>query len=225
MLNTYFLLFIIYSFIGWLGEIALSIIVNKKFVDRGFLMGPWCPIYGCGCLLLIILLSKYNNEPFALFALAMIICSILEYLTSWILEVIFKMHWWDYSNEKFNINGRICLEYMVPFGIVGVLVVKYINPIILNLLCKIPSTIFNILTVILAGIFIIDLIISSNIMFNLKSFVTDSKKDSTEDIKKQIKKNVKEYKLLYTRLINAFPNFKKIVHNPIKKKKNKKSKK
>ena len=119
MFYTYFLLFIIYSIIGWILEIIFAFINLKKFVNRGFLIGPYCPIYGAGCLLLTILLSKYAEDTIVLFALSIIICSILEYLTSWIMEKIFKLRWWDYSDMKFNINGRICLETMIPFGIIG----------------------------------------------------------------------------------------------------------
>lgn len=222
MFGKYFLLFILYSFIGWIGEIILSLIVNKKFVNRGFLMGPYCPIYGSGCLLLIILLSKYADEPFALFASSMIVCSVLEYFTSWAMEVIFKMRWWDYTNEKFNINGRICLETMVPFGIIGVLVVCYVNPFLVSLIDKLPTIVFDLIVVILACIFFIDLVISSNVIFNFKEVVKDSRKDSTEDIKKYIKKKIHNNKHLYNRLVNAFPHLRKIpIINKSKKKKTK----
>ena len=114
-------------------ETILTFITDKKFINRGFLIGPYCPIYGCGCLLLIYFLTKYE-EHWAIFALTLIICSILEYSTSWIMEKLFKLRWWDYTKMRFNINGRICLETMVPFSIIGTLVVKYINPFLLNII-------------------------------------------------------------------------------------------
>lgn len=217
MFYTYFVLFIIYSFIGWIGEIIFSIIQSKKAVNRGFLMGPWCPIYGCGCLLLVTLLSKYSTMPFALFALSILICSLLEYFTSWIMEVIFKMRWWDYSDLKYNINGRICLESIIPFGLIGVLVVMFVNPFLLKLLNLIPKIILNITAVILLAIFILDVIISSNVIFNFKSVIKDSRKDSTEAIKKLVMKKFNENNILYMRLANAFPT----LHQKIKKKKRK----
>lgn len=226
MLSTYFLLFMIYSFIGWCGEIAISFLQNKRFINRGFLMGPICPIYGCGCVLLTWLLSKYANDLIVLFCLSMIICSILEYLTSWIMEIIFKMRWWDYSHLKFNINGRICLYYAAPFGIIGTVVVQYINPFFINLINHIPSVLYNISVVILASLFVLDVIVSSNVIFNLKNFVRASSKDSTEDLKKEIKKKMQVNTSLYMRLIKAFPDFKKIIKVPkAKKKKEKKVKK
>ena len=132
MSYTYFLLYFIYSTIGWILEVGLAFYEHKKFINRGFLIGPYCPIYGVGCLLLTILLSKYINEPGVIFALSIFICATLEYLTSYLMEKIFKLRWWDYSNMKFNINGRICLETLIPFGIIGVLVVKYISPFLIN---------------------------------------------------------------------------------------------
>ena len=125
--KIYFLTFIIYSFVGWIMETLFCFFVTKKMVNRGFLIGPICPIYGVGCMLLIFLLNKYINQPIALFALSIIVCSILEYFTSYIMEKLFKVRWWDYSDKKFNINGRICLETMVPFGILGTLIVYFMN--------------------------------------------------------------------------------------------------
>ena len=107
----YFLLFIIYSFMGWLMEIIDNIIVKHKIVNRGFLLGPYCPIYGFGCLSLIFFLSNYKSDPIILFFMAIVICSILEYSTSYIMEKLFKLRWWDYTDKKFNINGRNDIEF------------------------------------------------------------------------------------------------------------------
>ena len=127
----YFLLFIIYSFMGWIMEIIDNIIVKHKIVNRGFLLGPYCPIYGFGCLSLIFFLSNYKSDPIILFFMAIVICSILEYSTSYIMEKLFKLRWWDYTDKKFNINGRICAETMIPFGLLGTLVICIINPFFL----------------------------------------------------------------------------------------------
>ena len=112
-------LFLIYSFIGWIVEVSAFLIQDHKFVNRGFLIGPVVPIYGTGGILITILLTKYQSDPIVLFCMAVIVCSILEYLTSYVMEKIFKTRWWDYSNKKFNINGRICLEGLILFGLGG----------------------------------------------------------------------------------------------------------
>lgn len=213
MFYTYFLLFIIYSIIGWILELLFSIVELKRIVNRGFLIGPYCPIYGAGCLLLVILLSSYADDPIVLFALSVLICSVLEYVTSWLMEKIFKLRWWDYSNMRFNINGRICLETMVPFGIVGVIVVKYVNPFLLNLLGKLSFNSLSIIAIITMSLFIIDVFISFNVVFNLKTITRSITKDSTEEIKKAVHKFIHNNLFMYERIVKAFPNMSKIIQD------------
>lgn len=213
MYYTYFLLFIIYSIIGWMLELLFSIVELKRIVNRGFLIGPYCPIYGAGCLLLVILLSSYADDPIVLFALSVLICSVLEYVTSWLMEKIFKLRWWDYSNMRFNINGRICLETMVPFGIVGVIVVKYVNPFLLNLLGKLSFNSLSIIAIITMSLFIIDVFISFNVVFNLKTITRSITKDSTEEIKKAVHKFIHNNIFMYERIVKAFPNMSKIIQD------------
>lgn len=190
--KIYFLLFIIYSFLGWIIEVIDIYYEQKKLLNRGFLIGPICPIYGVGCLLMIFLLQKYMDEPIALFVLSIVICSILEYMTSLILEKIFKVRWWDYSNKKFNINGRICLETMLPFGIMGTLMCYYINPFFNHILKSLNPIILNVSFYVSALIFLIDLIVSLKIITNIKIITSNVIKDNTEDIKKSVKESLKE---------------------------------
>ena len=123
-----FLLFVIYSIIGWIVETFHCFFLTKKFVNRGFLIGPYCPIYGIGCICIIELLRKYLGDPLVLFILSALICSIDEYVISYIMEKLFKNRWWDYSDKKFNINGRICLQNSIIFGFLAFLVVYIVNP-------------------------------------------------------------------------------------------------
>ena len=219
MFYTYFLLYFIYSIIGWFVEVGLAFYEHKKFVNRGFLIGPYCPIYGIGCLLLTILLSKYINEPGVIFAFSIFICATLEYLTSYLMEKIFKLRWWDYSNMKFNINGRICLETLIPFGIIGVLVVKYISPFLINTVNSINFNVLIIINIIILSILITDILISFNVVFNLKNVTRNLNKDSTEEIKKAIYKFIHNNIFMYNRIVKAFPNMKKIINE--QKKRNK----
>ena len=101
--EIYFLLFLIYSIAGWLIETIGEIFKSGKLVNRGFLIGPYCPIYGYGVILITFLLSKYKDDVFLTFVLAMVICGILEYLTSYLMEKIFHARWWDYKRMRFNI--------------------------------------------------------------------------------------------------------------------------
>ena len=203
----YFLLFLIYSFIGWLIEVIGKLIEKHKFINRGFLIGPICPIYGHGCLLMILTLSRYKDNPLVLFINAIFICSLLEYFTSYFMEKIFKARWWDYSTKRFNLNGRICAETMIPFGILGTLVICVINPIFEYLLNLFNFETIKITAVVLFIIYIIDYTISLIIMFGFKGTLKTVEKDGTEEITKKVKKILINKNVLYKRLVEAFPNF------------------
>lgn len=208
-ISEYFLMFIIYSFVGWSIEVINNIINNKKFVNRGFLIGPYCPIYGFGGICITVFLTRYNDSILVLFVMAMAICGVLEYITSYIMEKFFKARWWDYSNKKYNINGRICLETMIPFGILGCFVIYITNPFLLYIFRNIPNHLINILAIIISIIFFIDNLISFKIISNFrKSTFFEVKKDSTEEITKRVKEVLINSSHLQKRLISAFPTLK-----------------
>lgn len=201
------LLFLIYSVFGWIIEGIDMLIMTKKIVNRGFLIGPYCPIYGFGALFIIIALDKYKNDALVLFVMCVLSCGILEYMTSLVMEKIFKTRWWDYSKNKFNINGRICLETLVLFGLGGLIISYFINPFIISVLNLIPSIILNIFTFIFFVIFIVDVIISCKIINSFKNTVTNVRKDSTDEIKKKVKEFLANKSKLVNRLADAFPDF------------------
>lgn len=205
--EIYFLLFLAYAILGWIMEVVLKLITEKKFINRGFLIGPYCPIYGYGVLLITLLLKKYQEDIFATFIFSIIICGILEYFTSYFMEKIFHARWWDYSNKKFNINGRICLETLIPFGIMGCLIIYVTNPIILNTLNRPPNLLVHIISAFLFICYIVDNIISCKIIFNLKE-ISVSLKDNTEEISQKVKNIISKKSLLHRRLVEAFPNIK-----------------
>lgn len=203
----YFSLFLIYSFIGWIVDIIGDYLQNERIVNRGFLIGPYCPIYGTGALLIIIILSKYSNDLLVLFIMSVLVCSILEYLTSYVMEKLFHTRWWDYKTMSFNINGRVCLSNSIIFGLLGVLLVYFINPFIYNLIIKIPNVLFVIILGILFLIFITDVIISFNIITKIKVTADNLRKDSTEEISKKVREILSNKSILSRRLVNAFPDF------------------
>lgn len=209
IISKYFLLFVFYSFLGWLMEVTQGYVRHKKFVNRGFLIGPYCPIYGYGAISMTLLLKGYANDPIVLFVMAIVICSILEYTTSFVMEKLFKIRWWDYSNRKFNINGRICLETMIPFGILGCLMIYFVNPFMFAIIDMIPSNLINIIVVILFIIYLVDNAISITIISNLKDITLDVKGDSTEKVTKEVRKRVLAgQQTLYKRIVKAFSSFK-----------------
>lgn len=209
----YFMLFIVYSLIGWIVEVVGILIQEKKLVNRGFLIGPYCPIYGVGGITIILLLNKYMEDPIILFVMAIVICSLLEYFTSYIMEKLFKTRWWDYSNFKFNINGRICLETMWAFGALACFVIYVINPPLINLLKSLPNIVFSIISYSIMVLFLVDNIISFKIISNVKVTAKNVKKDNTEEMTRYVRDALSKKSLLNKRLINAFPNLQACIKN------------
>lgn len=204
--KIYFLLFIIYAFLGWVIEEINEVVTTKKFVNRGFLIGPYCPIYGFGGLIITFLLTKYNNDLLILFVLSVVIFSCLEYFTSYLLEKLFDARWWDYTNRKYNLNGRICLETMIPFGLLGIFVIHYSNPFILKILTSLSSEAMSATCYTLFAIFFIDIIVSTIMLNSVKSDIEKVDKDNTEEITKKVKEILSE-NWFTRRLVKAFPNF------------------
>ena len=211
----YFLYFIILAIMGWIMEVTLQLVQKHKFSNRGFLIGPYCPIYGCGGILITLTLSNLANHPVALFSTAILICGVLEYITSYLMEKIFNARWWDYSNNKVNINGRVCLETIIPFGILGLVLIYIINPFVLNNLSKIPTNIIDIIAIIVATLFTLDLIISLTVISNVrkatKKFDKENPKDSTDEISRKVREFLKSKSPLNRRLVEAFPELTAII--------------
>ena len=201
-----FLLFLMYSFIGWIVDICDIIYKYKKVVNRGFMLGPICPIYGVGVLLMIYLLKDFTSSPLALFILAIFIFMTLEYLTSYVMEKLFNARWWDYSDRKFNLNGRICLETTIPFGLGGMLVMSVINPFFIKLLNKIPSNIVIILGIILLILFIIDYLVSFSVIAKIRNIDLSKFKDDTEEVNKKVRDYLTSLSPAMKRLMESFPN-------------------
>ena len=203
-ISMLFLLFIIYSFLGWCMEMVVCYIATKEWVNRGFLIGPICPIYGCGCLLIILLLDRYLKDPIVLFVMAMLLCSLLEYFTSYLMEKLFKARWWDYSHKKYNIYGRICLDNIFAFGILGLLMMYLVNPFVVKILEYVSLNINNVMAIVIAIIFIIDNLISLKVISSFKSVAKSVHKDSTAEITKKVREILSDKGRLYRRLVSAF---------------------
>ena len=213
MLHTieiYFLLFLTYAFLGWCMEVTCKLIQFKRFINRGFLVGPYCPIYGWGALAITLLLQRYTNDIIVLFVMAVIVCSFIEYFTSYFMEKKYHARWWDYSNKKFNINGRICLDTMIPFGILGVFIMYVSNPFFIDIYNNIPDIWLHIISGILFILYIIDNVISAKIISSIhieEEKVADNTEEITNEIATKIKQLLKQKSWLHRRLVNAYPNF------------------
>ena len=126
--------FIIYSFLGWILESIVRSVCEKKLINTGFLYGPFCPIYGCGAIIMLFFLKYFESSWILLFITSIIFLTFWEYIVGVFLEKTFKTKYWDYSNQKFNFQGRICLTNSLCWGVLGVVFIKYIHPFVSNLL-------------------------------------------------------------------------------------------
>lgn len=157
--ETWFLWLMIYSIIGWVYESTICSISQRKLINRGFLNGPYCPIYGTGAVLVLLVLGRIQNPVLLFFAGAVLTCS-LEYLTSWLMEKLFHARWWDYSKRKFNIGGRVCLIGAVVFGAFSVVLILVLHPFIKSLTDRLTDTALTwICAILLVGI-VSDLIVT-----------------------------------------------------------------
>lgn len=208
-----FLYFIIASFLGYVAEVIKCSIHYKKLVNRGFLFGPICPIYGVGFVLITLLLTKYQNDLLILFLMGALITSAVEYYTSYILEVIFHNRWWDYSYRKDNINGRICLKNSLLFGVGTCAIIKIINPLVFSLRSLVSDKFIIILGSIFLVVFIIDMIFSCIIAYNLRHRIIIAEELKSEKwrmiptmLEKKYKEEISRLKFVKNRLFNAFPD-------------------
>ncbi len=136
--DFYCLLFFLLAFLGWIWEVLLHLVTEHAFVNRGVYQGPYLPIYGAGGLMIYFLFSRWRNRPVAVFIGSFVVCSVLEYITSWFLEEKWGIRWWDYSGHFCNLNGRICLLGATAFGICGMLLVCLFFPFYEKMIDKIP---------------------------------------------------------------------------------------
>lgn len=202
------LIFFGYSFIGYLVEIiSVSSKEHKLNLSRGYLIGPYLPIFGFGGVFMTSFLSKYKDDIIVLFIMSLTICSLLEYFASLIMEKIFKVRWWDYSDRLLNINGRICLENGIKFGIGGVILNRFFHPLFLSFLNSFSERFVCVLGTILFVIVFLDFLISTYTILQLKIDLTVyTDKDSTMRIRREVLESVRKYRFFHRRLYQAFPN-------------------
>lgn len=160
-ISSLILLFFIFSFVGWMWEVSLHLIMDGVFVNRGVLHGPWLPIYGVGGVMILTVLNKFRKNPTAEFFSSIILCGCVEYIGSYYLETIHNgQKWWDYSGYFLNLHGRICAEGLLVFGIGGMAIVYFLAPVLDNYLRKMKYRYLVPLCMILMLVFSMDQIYS-----------------------------------------------------------------
>lgn len=151
------LMFLLFAFVGWLWEVSIGLVQGGVFVNRGVLHGPWLPIYGTGAIMILVVLARFRRKPVAEFFLAIVLSGAVEYFTSWYLEMAHGgTRWWDYTGYFLNLNGRICAEGLLVFGVAGAAVVYYLAPAIDSVIRKIKPAIAIPLAAVLLAVFLVD---------------------------------------------------------------------
>ena len=199
-------IFFVYSFIGWCGEAAMAAVRRHKFVNRGFVSGPLCPVYGAGAAAVAVFLPELHDRLFFLFLGGMIVTTFVEYLTGRLLELIFHRKWWDYSDEKFNLDGYVCLKNSAIWGLCSVLMICFFDPLLCRLIDLIPRLAGNILLWILGVLLVIDAVGSGVAVLGLKK-----KQSRITQITEELHKTSKLLENALTtriqkRMARAFPN-------------------
>lgn len=153
-------LFFIYAFLGWCTEVIYAGVNQGVFVNRGFLNGALCPIYGFGVLIVLIILHPLRENLLILYVGSVILTSLLELITGFLMEKLFHQRWWDYTDEPFNIGGYICLKFSLLWGLACVLIVDVIHPLIMHMMVLIPNKLSAPALVVFTGAFIADIIVT-----------------------------------------------------------------
>ena len=159
--------FLIYSFLGWVVEVAYHAVTMGKVVNRGFLNGPVCPVYGVGVTLVLLTIWALGNRdietsnPLVLFVIGIVLATGAELVAGFLLDKLFHARWWDYSNEKFNLNGYICLSFSIIWGLAIAFVLRVIQPVIAHLVSLIPLNIGYIVLVVIYSVFVTDIILTT----------------------------------------------------------------
>lgn len=182
--------FFLYSFLGWAMESAYLSFGQRRLINTGFLYGPFCPIYGFGAVVLYVLLIRLKGNPILIFIVGFLVLSVWEYFVGFLLEKLFKTKYWDYSENKFNINGRVCLLNSIYWGFLSVFFIEIWNPLVEVQIQKVSMDVILYIDIILCAYLILDMIVSSikatNLTKRIKKIIQigDNLKEKLDELKK-----------------------------------------
>lgn len=204
-LENDFLLFFVCAVLGWVMEVVCKLIQFRRFINRGFLLGPYCPIYGFGAVLVTAMLRRHADAPLSVFLLAMLLCGALEYATSYVMEKLFHARWWDYESRRFNINGRVCANTLIPFGLMGLALVYWVQPFFFRLFNRIPPTVKPWLCAALLCAMAADTAVSAVVLHGVTRTADLAEGDDTETVTRLVREKLFQKKGLHRRLLRAYP--------------------
>lgn len=202
------LLFFAYAFVGWCIEVTLKYFEFHRFINRGFLTGPWLPIYGTGAVLITLAtdgLAPLDKSVGTTFLVSFLLCGTVEYLTSYVMEKRFHARWWDYSRKPMNLHGRVWIGNLILFGLGGVLIAKLLNPLLLIPMERMSLLSREILAGGLGAVFLADYVMSHFVLKLVKTGVENSQADSTEQISKEVRLLLHDRSVFHRRFAEAYP--------------------
>lgn len=206
-LCMYVIMFFVFSVAGWLTEVVLFLVEDHVFVNRGFLIGPYCPIYGCGVVAATLLLGGEifrRGTVMETFFAGMVLCGALEYFTSWFMERRYHARWWDYSSKPMNLHGRIWIGNLILFGIACTVIVHWIAPAYFRLMYACPKAMLYICAAAVAVIFAVDYSVSFSLMSKVKNTIDSQIGDNTAEISRKVHAALKSKSVLLRRIHEAY---------------------
>ena len=204
----YVLLVMIFSILGWSMEVILKYIEFHRFINRGFLIGPYCPIYGAGAVLVTMMVHLFSREDAGYvdaFFISFVFCGALEYFVSWFLEKVYHARWWDYSHRPMNLEGRIWIGNLVLFGLGGDIISLFFAPAIFSAADHMNPTLLHVICIVFLCILASDVVTSHFVTNAVRTAGNKMIGDNTEEITKEIRRFLHDKSFLHRRLLDAFP--------------------
>ena len=202
------LLFFAYSFAGWCIEVTLKFIQYHRFINRGFLTGPICPIYGSGAVLITLgvgCVTQFDSSYGTTFVISFLLCGLLEYMTSYYMEKRFHARWWDYGKKPMNLHGRVWIGNLVLFGCGGVVIIHLVNPLFDVVVSRLSLPLQESIVLFLVCVFIADNIMTHFVLKLVKTGIDSSEADNTEEIRKEVRLLLSDKSVFYRRFVDAYP--------------------
>lgn len=202
------LIFFAFSIVGWCIEVTLKYFEFGRFINRGFLTGPWLPIYGSGAVLCTVgvqALAPLESGYGTTFVICFVLCGVLEYMTSFVMEKRFHARWWDYSKKPMNLHGRVWIGNLILFGLGGVLIVHVFDPLLYRLFAVISLPVRELMALILSAVIAADFVMSHFVLKLVKTGVEQSQADNTEQISREVRLLLSDRSVFYRRFADAYP--------------------
>lgn len=196
-------------------EVILKFIQYRRFINRGFLIGPYCPIYGWGAVAVTVLVGGMigrEGTVSEIFWAGFVLCGVLEYLTSWFMEKKFHARWWDYSNKPMNLHGRIWIGNLLLFGAASVVIVLWVDPVFFSMVAKLSRGWLHLLAIAIVVLMISDHIASGVLMDVVRKEIDAQEGDNTEEISARVHELLRDRNMLLRRIEQAYPDLRSQPH-------------